>query len=266
MSLQNAITVCAASQALAKDTINAWEVNADELKELGANTDRRIASLIGQCSHESGGFKHRSENLNYSADGLQRVFRKYFPTPELAADYARQPEKIANRVYADRMGNGNEASGDGWRYRGRGYIQLTGKDNYRTFGTSLRIDLLANPEAAAVPATSWLLAVRYYASRRRSGKTLLEWADADDERMITLGINGGTNGLEEREILVAKALSALSGKTPVIEWQSLLAHAGFDPGTIDGLWGKNTKSAMDAAEAEYGLSGEPLAEKLRGIA
>jgi len=265
MSVLSAIQVCAASQALAAQANDAWAADSAKLAGLGANTDRRIASIIGQCAHESGGFKHRFENLNYSKEGLRRVFRKYFPTEQLAADYERKPEKIANRVYADRMGNGSEASGDGWRYRGRGYLQLTGHDNYRIFGDGIGRSLVDNPDDAADPAIAWLLAVQYYRSRRRSGKTLLQWADADDERMVTLGINGGDTGLQERETLVAKAMSAMSGKTSTIEWQTLLAHAGFDPGPIDGLWGPNSQRALDAAEASFGMKGEDLASRLRAL-
>ena len=115
------------------------------LEEYQINTPKRIAAFMAQCGHESGGFVFLSENLNYSAQGLMRTFAKYFPDQSTAMAYARNPEKIANRVYANRMGNGDEASGDGFRYRGRGLIQVTGKDNYFWFASSLEI----TPEEAA---------------------------------------------------------------------------------------------------------------------
>jgi putative chitinase len=120
-----------------------------KLKEaLKVKTNGALAHLLGQCSVESGNFTAAVENLNYSADGLRKIFGKYF-TPALAAAYARQPEKIANRVYANRMGNGDEKSGDGYKYRGRGAIQLTGKSNYKAFSDYIKEDCVANPDLVA---------------------------------------------------------------------------------------------------------------------
>lgn len=158
------------------------------------STPMRQAMFLSQIAHESGGFRHVSENLNYSASALRRVFGKYFPTDEMAYEYARKPEKIANRVYANRMGNGNEASGDGWKYRGRGLIQLTGKDNYLSF--SLAADnnsfidpgLLTEPEYAAMSA-GWFW--------QDNGLNVL--ADTGDVRAVTRRINGGYNGLADRQ-------------------------------------------------------------------
>ncbi len=196
---------------------------------------------------------------------MRRVFGKYFQTDALAAQYARQPEKIANRVYANRMSNGSEASGDGWRYRGRGYLQLTGKANYTSYGNALGIDLVGNPELAAQPAVSWQIAARYCATRKRSGKTLLAWADEEDWMMVTKGINGGTHGLQDRINLTEKALASLSGAISVAEQQRLLAHAGFDPGVIDGLMGRNTQRAIDEAAAKLGAQPPALWDKLRDV-
>ena len=109
----------------------------------------RLAHFLAQCGHESGGFRLTKENLNYSAKGLMGIFKKYFPTEALANQYARQPEKIANKVYGNRMGNGSEASGEGAKFCGRGYIQLTGKDNYTAFGKSIGEDVCANPQVVA---------------------------------------------------------------------------------------------------------------------
>lgn len=158
-------------------------------------TAPRVAAFMAQCAHESGQFTVLQENLNYSADGLQKIFKKYFPTPESTRGYARQPEKIANKVYANRMSNGNEASGDGWRFRGRGIIQITGRDNYTRCSQDLYEDntLLDNPDKlcskdGAIYSACWF----WY------GRGLNAFADAGDMLTITKRINGGTIGLEDR--------------------------------------------------------------------
>lgn len=120
----------------------------DCAEKFAINTPLRLAHFLAQCAHESAEFKARQENLNYSAEGLRKVFPKYFPG-NLADSYARQPEKIASRVYGGRMGNGDEASKDGYKYRGRGYIQLTGKDNYNKFAQAVSDDILNNPDLVA---------------------------------------------------------------------------------------------------------------------
>ena len=117
----------------------------DTIAKYNITTPLRLAHFLAQCGHESAGFKAVNENLNYSVDGLKRIFSKYFPGT-LAEGYARQPEKIASKVYGNRMGNGNEASKEGWKYRGRGYIQLTGKDNYKAFDATVNDDILNNPD------------------------------------------------------------------------------------------------------------------------
>ena len=166
------------------------------------NTPERISMFLAQVGHESGGMRSRKENLNYSADGLNKIFPKYFIRAGRNANaYARQPEKIANVVYANRMGNGNEASGDGYRYRGRGLIQLTGKSNYEAFASDMEIELeeavvwLETAEGAAWSA-GW-----FWDSRE-----LNTWADKGDVLTVTKKINGGTNGLEDRKSHYASAL------------------------------------------------------------
>jgi putative chitinase len=167
------------------------------------NTPKRQAAFIAQVAHESGQLRHVVENLNYSAQGLLRVFKKYF-TPELANQYARKPERIANRVYANRMGNGPESSGDGWKHRGRGLIQLTGKSNYETFAADMEmnideaIEYLETAEGA-VESAAWFW-------DQRNLNTL---ADRGDIVTISKRINGGTNGLQERIDLYNHALSIL---------------------------------------------------------
>jgi putative chitinase len=163
------------------------------LPEYEINTPERIAAFLAQCVHESSGFSAIKENLNYKAASLQKVFPKYFSTSELAEAYAHQPEKIANRVYANRMGNGDEASGDGFRYCGRGLIQLTGHDNYLSFADSIETPLEEMPEylatyAGAVQSACWFWECN----------DLNSLADTGDIKAMTKRINGGYIGLEDR--------------------------------------------------------------------
>lgn len=265
MTIETAIRVCASSSVTATAAFSAWQEVESKLEEIGIGNDRRRASLIGQCAHESARFKTRFENLNYSAAGLWKIFRRHFASPAETNAFARQPEKIANRVYRNRMGNGNTASGDGWRYRGRGYLQLTGKDNYKRYGAAIGEDLVNNPDSAADPDVCWLIAAEYLSRTRRSGQTLLQWADVPDILMVTKGINGGTHGLVDREVLTGKAHAELTGNASTAEWQALLLNAGFNPGPIDGLLGSKTEAAREVAEAHFGVSGGALLEVLREI-
>jgi len=174
------------------------------LPDYEINTPLRVAHFVAQCAHESGNFVFVRENLNYKAASLQKIFGKYFPTAELAAQYANRPEMIANRIYASRMGNGNEASGDGWRYHGRGLIQLTGQDNYTFFAGSLDItvqdaaDYMETFEGAAQSAC-WFW----------EQNNLNRFADANDVRGLTRAINGGYIGLEDRQSHTEHALHVL---------------------------------------------------------
>lgn len=164
------------------------------LPDYGIDTAQRVAAFIAQCAHESGNFVFLKENLNYKAASLRRVFPKYFPTDELAADYANQPERIANRIYANRMGNGDEASGDGFRYCGRGLIQLTGRNNYQAFADSIE----TTPEEASPYLETFEGAVQG-ACWFWESNNLNQWADSDDILTLTKRINGGTIGLEDRK-------------------------------------------------------------------
>ncbi len=161
--------------------------------EYEINTPARLAAWLAQCAHESGGFKFLKENLNYKAASLRRVFPKYFQDDATAAAYANKPEKIANRVYANRMGNSDEASGDGWRFCGRGLIQLTGKNNYTFFAGSLDIPL----EEASEYLETFEGAVQSACFFWEQNK-LNQYADNGDILTMTKRINGGTIGLEDR--------------------------------------------------------------------
>lgn len=177
----------------------------DTCADFEINTPLRKAQFIAQVGHESGYLRYHTENLNYSSKALSSVFGKYFPTQALAEAYARQPEKIANRVYANRMGNGDETSGDGWAYRGRGLIQLTGKNNYQACSDSLNVDLVVNPEQAAENPILCVKTAGWFWNSR----DLNNLADQDDIVAITKKINGGTNGLEDRQAILQRAKQVL---------------------------------------------------------
>ena len=174
--------------------IDQWHKALSQLlPDYEINTPQRIASFIAQCAHESGNFVFLTENLNYKAESLVKVFPKYFKDLATAKSYEKQPQKIANKIYADRMGNGNEASGDGWKYRGRGLIQLTGKTNYTWFAASLEI----SPEEAA-EYTQTFEGAAQSACFFWEQNNLNRFADANDVKGLTRAINGGYIGLEDR--------------------------------------------------------------------
>ena len=175
------------------------------LPEYKINTKLRLCHFLAQILHESGNLKYKSENLNYSAKALRSVFPKYFKTDEIANQYARKPEKIANRVYANRMGNGDEASGDGWLRRGRGLIQLTGTDNYKACTKALNVDLMKNPDLIISNAEICMKTACWFWNKNN----LNILADKDDVKSITKRINGGYNGIEDRESILKRAKSVL---------------------------------------------------------
>ena len=192
------LTIEQLKQLLPKNpSVSQWHHALEQLlPDYGIDTPQRIAAFIAQCAHESGGFIALKENLNYKAASLRKTFAKYFPDEDTAQRYANSPNKqqaIANKVYANRMGNGDEASGYGYRYCGRGLIQLTGNDNYTWFAASLNIPVeeasqyLETFEGAAQSAC-WFWETN----------NLNQWADKDDIVTLTKRINGGTIGLEDR--------------------------------------------------------------------
>jgi putative chitinase len=166
----------------------------DTSSKFKINTPLRLAHFLAQCGHESGGFKITQENLNYSAKGLKNIFAKYFKEAGLAEAYERKPEKIANRVYGGRMGNGTEPTGDGFKYRGRGFIQLTGKDNYTAFGKAINEDILSNPDLVSTKYP--LLSAAWFFQRCLSKCDLGSSRDAITS--VSKCVNGGTIGLEDR--------------------------------------------------------------------
>ena len=172
----------------------------DEINEAAVefeiDSPRRLAAFLAQCAHESGLFAHVRENLNYSAKGLMGIFKKYFPTEAAAAAYARQPIKIASKVYGGRMGNGPESTQEGYKFRGRGYIQLTGKENYTAFGKAINEDILSNPDKVA--SNYALLSAAWFFSKNGLHKMADEGASDQVVTKITKRVNGGTIGLPDR--------------------------------------------------------------------
>jgi putative chitinase len=166
------------------------------VQKFSIDSPLRLAHFLSQCAHESGNFKAVTENLNYGAAGLRSTFGKYFKDDVSAKAYERKPEKIANKVYASRMGNGDEASGDGWKFRGRGYLQTTGKDNYSQFDKVVEDDILASPELVATKYP--LMSAAFFFEKNNLWKICDGGADKDDVIALTKRINGGTHGLEDR--------------------------------------------------------------------
>ena len=168
----------------------------DTMQKFELNTPLRLAHFLAQTGHESGGFKTTTENLNYGAKGLLGIFKKYFPTEAKAKEYERKPEKIANLVYGGRMGNGPEASGEGYKFRGRGYIQLTGKDNYKAFDAVVPEDILANPDLVASKYP--LLSAAWFFHKNGLHKIADKGATDAVVTEVTKRVNGGTIGLADR--------------------------------------------------------------------
>ena len=203
------ITVSQLRQLLPKNPyVEHWHHALEQLfPDYDINMPKRMAAFIAQCAHESGGFMVLKENLNYKAASLRKIFPKYFPTDELAQQYASKPNKqeaIASRIYANRMGNGDEASGDGYRYCGRGLIQLTGKSNYQAFADSLEMKVEDVPEYLATFEGAAQSACWFWETNG-----LNKYADAGDILGLTKRINGGTIGLEDRKKHYDHALHVL---------------------------------------------------------
>ena len=202
----NSLTETQLQQCLpTNNVVSAWfPIVTPTLNKYSINTLNRIAAFLAQTAHESLDWNILQENLNYSENGLLVTFSKYFNSAT-AAQYARQPQKIANRVYANRMGNGPESSGDGWNYRGRGLIQTTGKSNYQSTGATMEQDLISNPDLLMTHQGALESACVFW---NKNGLNAL--ADAGNIRGITIRINGGTLGLAQRESNYTRNLQVLS--------------------------------------------------------
>lgn len=254
------------------------EVLNELLPKYEINTVNRVAGFLAQCGHESNGFSVLKENLNYGAQGLLGLFKKYFPDAGTAKKYERQPEKIANRIYANRMGNGPESSGEGWKFRGRGAIQLTGKDNYSQFAKSIGKtldDTVAYLETVdgAVESACWFWS--------KNGLNAI--CDKDDIVLMTKRINGGTIGLEDRKKHYNHAKHILGENhhhtesvyvaTPKPETKPQVVHETVKVGsrgetvkivqaklglTADGVFGPGTEKAVKAWQTKNGLTADGI--------
>ncbi|WP_170107588.1 glycoside hydrolase family 19 protein [Photobacterium lipolyticum] len=189
-----------------EDTVNRFcEPLNDMMERFGITTKLRVAHFLAQVAHESAEFSAVSENLNYSANALRTVFGNYFLTEQQAQDCARKPEVIANIVYSNRMGNGDQESGDGWRYRGRGLIQLTGNNNYQSFKKCVDVDVVTDPDLVAKDPSLAVASACWFWQTNNINR----YADRDDLNKVTRLINGGTNGLHQRGVLLERAKAIL---------------------------------------------------------
>ena len=203
------LTLSQLKQLLPKNPyVEHWHHALEQLfPDYDINTPKRMAAFIAQCAHESGGFMILKENLNYKAATLRKIFPKYFPNDQIAQEYASKPNKqvaIASKVYANRMGNGDEASQEGWKFCGRGLIQLTGRSNYQAFADSLEMSIDDVPEYLATFEGAAQSACWFWETNK-----LNQWADAGDILTLTKRINGGTIGLEDRKKHYDHALHVL---------------------------------------------------------
>lgn len=252
--------------------LEAIEAGEADLAAAGIlENEKRTTHFLAQAAAETGGFTIKEESGAYSAEGLLKTFPKYFKSKAEAQAYAKRPQAIFNKTYGGRLGN--TAPGDGYKYRGRGIFQITGKAAYREYGEQIGLDLVSNPDLAAEPHNSLLLAIAYW-----KALGLNEWADKDDILAVSRGINGGNpkrniqpNGMEHRKAWYAR-ISKSFGKTestetgvlkegdsgPEVErLQSLLRAKGYSAGNIDGIFGANTARAVAAFQKDHGSDSEP---------
>lgn len=248
-----------------RDDVEQWyHALCNWLPKYEINTELRVAGFLSQTHHESGGYRYLSENLNYRWETLRRVFGRHFPTDEMAREYAHNPERIANRAYANRMGNGNEASGDGWRYRGQGLIQLTGRNNQSAFAEDTGILLKDVPDylgtySGAVHSACWFWHTN----------NLNHWADTGNVRQMTRRINGGYNGLDDRIKQYHRALKILGGTVPLQISRQTVRKGDTGPAvvtlqtalgiTADGIFGPATEKVLREWQEQNGLVADGIA-------
>lgn len=225
---------------------------------------RNIPFFLAQIGHESAGLSRFIENMNYSDQGLLRTWPSRF-NQTTAAEYARQPERIANRVYSNRMGNGNEASGDGWRYRGHGYIQLTGKDAYRTVGNIIGLDLVSDPTLTINPKHALKVVCGVWEWKKLNNH--------DDFIRVTRLINGGTHGLADRQRWLKIASNTIDSRPvsnikirdnrlPVDQVQRMLNTVGYNSGPIDGVKGPMTRNAIKRFKRDNDIGNDTLIDDI----
>ncbi len=240
------------------DHLDAIAARSGLLLARHAVTGQRLEHFLAQVGHESAGLTALEENLSYSAARLCAVWPGRFPSSEAAAPFAGNPRALANRVYGGRMGNGDETSGDGWAYRGRGYIQLTGRAAYRETGRRAGLDLEVSPDLAAAPEHALAVACAFW-----SWRGLNALCDRDDLVAVTRRINGGSNGLADRRAWLDKVQRVLAGQAgevwpaaTVVALQRALQDAGYgECGAADGLIGPRTLAAVARLRRERGLPG-----------
>lgn len=255
MDIETALeAIASAAPGAPSDALKGFAAVYGELPAHAAlATPWRLAALIGQTAAESAGYRRMVEDLRYSAGRLLEVWPARFATLADAEPYAGRPEALANRVYGGRGGNDRES--DGWRYRGRGYIQLTFRDNYRWIGQLIGVDLEAAPDALLDPETAWRASAAYM-----QAAPAWDHADRADDRAVTLAVNGGLHDLAGRVARTARAaavlaplpdLAAMARRrardgfgSAVMALQIALEASGFDPGPVDGLWGPRTLAAL----------------------
>lgn len=255
------------------DYLDAFINAQSDLGQAGIlENDLRLHHFLAQGAAETGGFTIYKESGLYSAKGLLKTFPKYFKSRSMAKAYAKRPKAIFNKTYGGRLGN--NSVGDGYKYRGRGIFQITGKDAYSEYGKQVGLDLVANPDLASIPSNSIKLAIAYW-----SKLNLNEWADKDDILAVSRGINGGSPtrniqpiGFADRKSWYAKIHRMFSDQPKAIEsgllqegdigpevtkLQTMLRAHGYASGDIDGIYGANVKRAVDTFQVEHKLEGTP---------
>lgn len=246
----------------------------DKLNRLGF-TKEGLAMLVAQCGHESGGFYRLEENLNYRATTLMRVWPRHFKTLDVAKQYTNKPVDLAKIVYGNRLGN-RANTDDGWRYRGRGFIQLTGLANYMLYNRVVSEDIVVKPQLAKKPLVAWEIAIAYFDFTSRGDKDVIEYANAGDVKTVTRMINGGYHGIKDRKRRYKLALDALNSNTTTPPMVLRVGSRGKAVVTLqealgltpaDGIYGKQTAKAVKAFQRKAklcvdGIAGVMTLEKL----